>query len=301
MPPGEDYPNRELRPFRAGAISYPGGNGGSAPGVAMFVPVACLTCGKPFQVPRNAAGTDVACPWCRAATPALPVAGVATAPPPEPLSLDDAEPLPEPPPPRPSFRAPYRTLIAGSLLMLVVSFATVAVLRYGTGRIPGSAWAGFLAPDGSCTVELPGEPVGEKLDPLPGTGVTRGGERYVTTGWYSGARAWVGWWELDPGFAKQAAADRDGLLTAPVLNAARAARKEQAGGEVTRTGTIRSGPHLGMEVQMTTPRGRLVERYVVVAGGPRPRLYVVGIEAKNLNPDGPAARRVLGSFRVVGE
>ena len=68
----------------------------------MFVPVACLRCGKLFQVPPAAAGTDVTCPWCREPTPALPVAADAPVPtaPPEPLSLDDAEELVRPSPER---------------------------------------------------------------------------------------------------------------------------------------------------------------------------------------------------------
>src|SRR5438445_5724761 len=44
----------------------------------MFVPVACVKCDKPFQVPEAVAGTNVTCPWCKAIVPALPVAGLST-------------------------------------------------------------------------------------------------------------------------------------------------------------------------------------------------------------------------------
>ena len=42
----------------------------------MFVPVACVKCGKPFQVPEAVAGTNVNCPWCKESVPALPVVGL---------------------------------------------------------------------------------------------------------------------------------------------------------------------------------------------------------------------------------
>ena len=39
-----------------------------------YVPVACLGCGRPFQAQHDKLGQTVVCPWCRAATPALPIA-----------------------------------------------------------------------------------------------------------------------------------------------------------------------------------------------------------------------------------
>lgn len=275
----------------------------------MFVPVACLKCGKMFQVPGAAAGTEVACPWCRATTPALPVAGVpapdaggSPAASSEPLSLDDAPQLPEPPPvpTRPPFRLPLKTALGVLALMLVVTAVTVAVLGYGSGRFAASAWAEFTPPDGSCSVALPGNPTAERVEP-GGDGITRGGERYTAAGWYSGTAAWVGWQDLDPGWAKQAAADRDGVLTSPVIAAERDRRKQQVGGTVTAEGAVRFGKYAGKVVQMDTPRGQLVEQYILALGGPRPRLYFLGVEAKNLTPDGPAARRVFDSFRVRSE
>lgn len=276
----------------------------------MFVPVACLKCGKMFQVPAAAAGTEVACPWCKAATPALPVAGV-SAPDagdspeaqPEPLSLDDAPQVAEPPPApvaRPPFHFPLKTALGVLALMLVVAAVTVAVLGYGSGRFAASAWAEFTPPDGSCSVALPGTPTAGRVEP-GADGITRGGERYTATGWYSGTAAWVGWQDLDPGWAKQAAADRDGVLTAPVIAAERDRRKGQVGGTITAEGTVRFGKYAGKVIQMDTPRGKLVERYILALDGPRPRLYFLGVEGKNLTPDSPAARRVFDSFRVRGE
>lgn len=282
----------------------------------MFVPVACLKCGKMFQVPAAAAGTEVGCPWCKAVTPALPVAGV-PAPEvgdspeaqPEPLSLDDTPQLPEPPPRRipesppapvavrPPFRFRLKTALGVLALMVAVAAATVAVLGYGAGRFAASAWAEFTPPDGSCSVALPGTPTAERVEP-GADGITRGGERYVATGWYSRIAAWVGWQDLDPAWAKQAAADRDGVLTSPVIAAERDRRKGQVGGTVTAEGTVRFGKYAGKVVQMDTPRGKLVEQYILALDGPRPRLYFLGVEAKNLTPDSPAARRVFDSFRV---
>lgn len=277
----------------------------------MFVPVACLKCAKPFQVPRDAAGTEVKCPWCAELTPALPVA-IALTPSPhsteEPLSLDDALPRPEPVNPpadvraeRPPVRIPYRKIILAVALALVVTAATVAVLGYGEGRIPASAWVAFTTPDGSFTVELPGSPRTEQVEPIPASPVTRGGERFVTSGWYSGTRAWIGWQELDQAWAKTAQADRDDVLTLAVLQAARDRRKAEVGGTVTKEARLRLSDGMGLEVQMDTPRGQLVERYILALDAKPSRLYFLGLVSKNAAPGGkpgPAAERIFTAFRV---
>ena len=41
---------------------------------ARYVPVACLVCGRLFQVQQDKLGQTVVCPWCQAVTPALPIA-----------------------------------------------------------------------------------------------------------------------------------------------------------------------------------------------------------------------------------
>lgn len=284
----------------------------------MFVPVACLRCGKLFQVAPAAAGTDVTCPWCREPTPALPVATVppaappppesATSLPPEPLSLDDAEQLAAPPAgslvnkqaivntPRPRWSPP--TVVAVVVGMAVVAAATVALLGYRSGRVSTTGWVEFTAPDGSFTGTFPGTPTATPVEANPLSVVTRGGEEYVGAGWYSGARVWVGWQDLDPAWAKSLAEDKDGAFAAPALEAERDRRVKAAGGTVDKTGTLRSTYGRGLVVQAETPRGKRVEHYILAATGPRPRLYVVGVEAPNLDPDGPLPRKVLAGFRI---
>ncbi len=282
----------------------------------MFVPVACLRCGKLFQVAPDAAGTDVTCPWCRDVTPALPVAIVppaapvpATSLPPEPLSLDDAEQLAAPPPaeisakpqaivpvPRPQWSP--TTVVAVLAGMAVVAAATVALLGYRSGRVSTAGWVEFTAPDGAFTGTFPGTPTATPVEANPLSVVTRGGEEYAVAGWYSGARVWVGWQDLDPAWAKSLAEDKDGAFAAPALEAERDRRVKAAGGTVDKTGTLRSTYGRGLVVQADTPRGKRVEHYILAATGPRPRLYVVGVEAPKLDPDGPLPRKVLAGFRI---
>ena len=270
----------------------------------MFLPVACLQCGKLFQVPHAAAGTDVACPWCKATTPALPVAGVPTVPVEEPLSLDDAPALPKrrlkaEPVARSSIPTEWILNAAiGLVLAVVVLGITLAVLRYGSGHISPIAWSEFTPPDGSCTISLPGSPTLESLDPSPADTTTRGLQKYSTHGWYSGTKVWFGWRDLDPAWVKQAAMDRDGAITSPVLAAERDLRKAQVGGTIAKEATVRFGQNLGLEVQMDTPKGKLIERYIVATDGPRPRLYFMGIEAKNATADSAYAQKLFNSFRV---
>ena len=271
----------------------------------MFVPVACVKCGKPFQVPEAVAGTNVNCPWCKASVPALPVVGLAAAP----LSLDDepaGQVVPtyhrlEPEEFSPADRKRlFRT--AGLVLLLsVLAFGGTLFLRgYRAGRIADSTWTEFTPPDGSCTVELIGTPKGEKLVALP-LNVSLTGEEYVAKGWYSGVHCWVGWYDLDPAWAKGAAEDKDGSQIDPVLNAGQKKRVEALGGTVQKEGKLLINAFRGREVQMETTRGSAVERLFVVPTGSRPRLYFVGIEGKNLNPTGPAATRLFTTFRFGKE
>lgn len=283
----------------------------------MFVPVACLRCGKLFQVAPAAAGTDVTCPWCRDVTPALPVATVppaAAAAAPEPLSLDDAEqvvaspPAPEPQAggsaqPQAAATAPRARwsptkVVAVVVGMAVVAAATVAVLGFRSGRVSTAGWGEFTAPDGSFTGTFPGTPTATPVEPNPLSVATRGGEEYAVAGWYSGARVWVAWQDLDPAFAKTLADDKDGALAAPVIEAERDRRVRDAGGAIEKKGAIQSTYGRGQVVVTDTPRGRRVEHYVLAAAGPRPRLYVVGVEAPKLDPDGPLPRKVLAGFRI---
>lgn len=263
----------------------------------MFVRVACLKCGKLFQVPESAIGTEVNCPYDNTPTMALPVAGM-PAPSPEPLSLDDDLPQPAKAVPVAKPTRWIANAAIGLVLVVVVLAVTLALLRYGSGNIPPMAWSEFTPPDGSCSIELPGTPTEERIEPNASDVLTRGLNLYTTEGWYSRARVWFGWRDLDPGWAKLAEKDRDGSITSPVLSAERDRRKDQVQGTITKEATVRFDSHLGLEVWMDTPKGKLVERYVAATTGPRPRLYFFGIESKNASADGPAARRLFKSFDI---
>lgn len=293
----------------------------------MFVPVACLRCGKLFQVPPAAAGTDVTCPWCREPTPALPVATntPASPPPPEPLSLDDAEAVPPPAPavpptpatpptprlsaepvaalapPAPRARSPLREFVLFGLValgMVAVAAVTVAVLGFRTGRGGTAGWVEFTAPDGSFTATFPTAPSASPVGPNGQAAVTTGGEEYAAAGWYSGVRAWVAWQDLDPAWVKRLAEDKDG--TFGTLEAELARRLKESGGTLVegRKKTVQTTYGRGFEVEVDTPRGKRVERYVLAVGAARPRVYVVGVESPKLDPDGPLPTRVLTGFRI---
>jgi hypothetical protein len=197
---------------------------------------------------------------------------------------------------------PYRQIFFILVVILLVTGATVAILGYGEGRIPAAAWTEFTAPDGSFAVELPGSPHAERVEPNPASPPTRGGQRFVTAGWYSGARAWVGWQDLDQAWAKTAQSDRDGVLLLAVLQAERDRRKAEVGGTIAKEGPVRFGARPGRIVLMETPRGHLVEHDILELEGKPPRLYFLGLEARNAAPGGEpgrAAERIFASFRLL--
>jgi len=264
----------------------------------MFLPVACLKCGRLFQVPEAAAGTDVACPFCKQSTAALPVAAAPATP--APLSLDDSEPTPASRPAT-GHRSFLVTAAVAMVLGVISLAATLAYLRYGSGEIAPTSWSEFTPADRSCSIQLPGAPTEERLEATPADGIVRGLSLYATDGWYSRARVWFGWRDLDPAWVKQAKEDKDGAVTNPVLTGEMNRRKDQVRGTVTKEATVRFGPHLGLEAWMDTPRGKLIERYIAATDGPRPRLYFMGVEAKNATADGPAAQKLFGSFRIHKE
>lgn len=276
----------------------------------MFVPVACLKCGKPFQVPAAAAGTTVPCPWCNAETPALPVAGLGAAEvpaprraPAEPLELEDAPPVqPRPPHPERAPRKPFpfkaaAVVLVASAVCGVAAFLVVGVARgripvpgRSVERIPDSAWADFAPPDGSFTVSLPGSP--READPLAGTG-----KRFVVRGWFSGTATWIGWIDLDGEWLVKANAPESWHLLRPRFDAVLDKQKLEWSGSIVRQTSKKFDDPYTLEVEMQLPDGYVVERFVVVAKGPRPRIYYLGIAGRNVTPDSPAVQRLFGSLR----
>ena len=274
----------------------------------MFVPVACLKCGKPFQVAAADAGREVACPWCHASTAALPIAasppdsgGLTSPGSPAPLSLDDEPAPPKPAAPRKPFPLVRVVVIAGlSALAFALTLGVLLLARgYGAGRVADSAWSPFTPPDGSFTVLLPGTAAEEALDANPSAPELTGGKRYVVRGWYSKTTTFAGWLDLDPAWAKQSAADRDGALTLGLVGAELDRQKAWLGGKTAKDATVRFNAMLGTEVLLDTPRGKAVVRLMVSADGARPRLYFLGFESSAATPEDPAVRKLFNSFKVV--
>lgn len=292
----------------------------------MFVPVACLKCSKLFQVPEGAAGTEVPCPWCKAATLALPVAGVASPPsasgsqavaesarsapaspqaaPTEVLSLDEdppAEAHPDVTPAAsskaPAARPPLRprsrlkALALGSVLAIAACFLTFALLRYGTGRVPFFAWREFTAPDGSCRVDLPAAPDVSPVEPLEDFKMTRGGQRFAARDWYSKVAATLSWQDLDPERAKTMRPED--LAGGEFLR-----RRTELQATATGQEAVKRADREGIEYWYATPGGKVVDRMVVVGTGPRPRLYVLSYSAPALREKDQGLLRFLESFRT---
>lgn len=288
----------------------------------MFVPVACLRCGKPFQVPPATAGTDVTCPWCKGSTPALPVVLVAgatppTPPKPEPLPLEDLPPpqplpttstgpvpkAPHPEPVRAGF--PYRTAALVLLATAVVFVGTFFVLRWinrrsDTASAPGEAvWAEFTPPDQSWSAVLPG-PVTEQVL-APGAGGP--GEQVVGTDPRQHITAWVGWRDLTAEWAAKARTKpttKEGndeprfLLDSVFRDEERRLAKEWGAGSV-QVATKKFANPLTVEFRAETPKGVLIERAIVRPEHPRPRIYLIGVIAPAAHP---RTEQVLDSFRV---
>jgi DNA-directed RNA polymerase subunit RPC12/RpoP len=273
----------------------------------MFVPVACSQCGKPFQVPESALGKPAACPWCQSSVLALPVATTAEAQPakppaPEPLSLDDAPATPSSRPPSQSIpqssvqRLPRRLIalvLLAAALMAVTAAATLAVLRYRQGYMVNAEWQEFVAPDGSCRIELLGQPAEEDSQP------DRGERRYVSSGWYSGAKAWIGWRTLTQAQVQEASA-KDGwvALRKTVIDPEAARLIEKSGGYLVRDATIRQNPET-VEIRLDGSKGPAIERVIVAPNGPRPRVYFLGMSGRRLQFDGPEVQHFFDSFHIV--
>ena len=271
----------------------------------MFVPVSCTACGKPFQVPDAALGQLAPCPWCQAVVTALPVSAPlqpnanTTAP----LTLDDEPPArpvtaaPAVPPPAAGKTLTRATLLIGFLVVVVVMGVTLLVRGYGGGRLSADGWTEFTPADGSFTVALPGAPAEEDVGANPDGSVT-GGKRYSVRGWYSKTRAWVAYTDLTPALAQKLPSDKDRVVTAGVLRVERDREVTRLNGTITKEAEMRFGSAWGVELHMDTPTGNVVERLILAGDGPRPRLYVYGVEGKNLTPTSPPCTKLFKSFRV---
>ena len=275
----------------------------------MFVPVACSSCAKPFQVPEATVGKPTVCPWCQATVLALPVGVPAAVPTPEVprptthqesaepelLPLEDA-PVDETvvqPKPAPTSRSFRWWVLALVLVALAITAAgTVAYLRYKQGHITATEWTAFTPPDNSCTIELLGRP-NEDTETQPGE------RRYFSTGWYSGTIAWVGWRDLNQMQVQLANTKEAWRLLTPLFDAERKRLITKYDGSVTKDATTKFEDPLTHEVRLEDPNRRLVERMIVLPGGSRPRVYFVGMVGKNFDPDGPEAKRLFESFKVM--
>ena len=75
--------------------------------------------------------------------------------------------------------------------------------------------------------------------------------------------------------------------------------KGRFGGFISKDATVsKIKEPLVHEVRIDYPRGRAVERMIVLPTGPRPRIYFIGIAGKRLDLDGDEAKHLFDSFRV---
>lgn len=240
-----------------------------------------------------------------AVTPAATTPGVTL--PTEPLSLDE-EPCPEvsSSPSRwreqtaPTSARRVFQLLAGSVGVVLVAGITLVVLNYGHGRLPETGWAEFTAPDGSFQVLLPGVPVAEEVAANP-AGSIQAGQRFVVRGWYSRTAVWVAYHDLEPRVAQQIAGDRDRVLAAGIIRAERDRELTRWEGTIHKEAEVRTAVAWGIEMHIDTPRSTVIEQFLVVSDGSQPRLYVLGVQGKNLTPDSAASRKLFTSFRLHRE
>jgi hypothetical protein len=182
-------------------------------------------------------------------------------------------------------------------VVVVVTALTIFFLGFRAGRVSDVAWFEFTSPDGSCAIEIHGVPGEEDVEANSGSSVT-GGKRYITRGWYSGVTIWLAWGDLDPSLVQSLPKDQDRVFGSTALGVERDREKVRLEGTITKEVIVRFNAAWGIEVHMDTPRGKVIERLLLVTDGAHPRLYIIGIESKNITPESPAARRVFHSFKV---
>lgn len=255
----------------------------------MFAQVACLVCGKPFQVAREKLGQTVPCPWCDQPTKAVPATVEVQPLPAEPQSGSprggddrDLTALPSV-----SRRTKPRLLVwtvYGVVLLLVTGGVFVGLRVMG-----GTTFSEFVAPDGSCRAVLPGAanpvPVGFSDELFPS------GKRFASVSGMGRVHGEVGWFDLPAEDAKL-------IRPEDLFDKVRGWRAGELGADVDGQGVVRVDEHPGAEVRFVKDKVKHVERYVFVKSGPTPRVYWVSVGGENFDPDSADARKVLGSLRV---
>ncbi|MBN9118242.1 MAG: hypothetical protein J0I06_03625 [Planctomycetes bacterium] len=215
----------------------------------------------------------------------------------EPLAATPVAPPGPEAPPRSRFSA--ATFAIGFVLVAVVTSATVFVLGYRSGRLPEADWIEFTPPDGTFTVAMPGRPTETEVEPVP-EGSLAGGKRYAVRRWYARTEVWIAYNDLEPGLTKKLTSDPSRVFAAGVLRVARDREVARLQGTITKEAEVRRDAGWGVEVHLDAPDGPTVVQLALMAEGPHPRLYVFGIQGKNVTPTSPACRRLFASFRVSG-
>ncbi|MCU0703945.1 MAG: hypothetical protein MUF18_08210 [Fimbriiglobus sp.] len=252
----------------------------------MFAQVACLVCGKLFQVPREKLGTSVACSWCGKPTDAVPVAVDVL-----PLPAATSDSTPQTLLQKGDREKVSRPLLWAGYAALLVAVA--AVVFVGVRMLGGSvSLAEFVAPDGSCKALLPGAAIEAGITPDAATGeLFPTGKRFRTPpGWGSKVEGEVGWFDVP-----------EAKLVRPddVFRALRDRRAGELGLTAEGEGVVRVNALQGVEVRFAGGNQRWVERYLFDPKASRPRVYWVGVGGPNFDPESEVAKKILGSLRVM--
>lgn len=182
--------------------------------------------------------------------------------------------------------------VLGLLLGTATAAITMVVLRYKQGYWVSMELRPFTPLDGSCGIDFLGPATEEDSDP------ERGERRYLSTGWYSGTSAWLGWRNLTPAQVLEASSDKGWVsLRKAIFDPERERLKGKHGGSVVRDATISPDPQT-VEVRLDGPSGAVIERMIVMQKGPNPRVYFIGMAGKRLNLDGDEVKRLFESFGV---
>lgn len=235
----------------------------------MFAQVACVECGKPFQVPRAKLGETVTCSWCGKPTAAVPL-------------VVDALPLPSGTKARRTH--PLAWVVYAAVLVTVAGGVYLGLRTFGGG----STLRQFSAPDGSCAALLPGSP--REVD-VPDDDFFKVGKRFVAEpGWFGGPRGEVGWIDVP---------DAQLVRAEDLFVVLRDRRASELGATAEEEKAVRVDALFGREVRFVNGNTRHAERYLFDAKSTRPRVYWVSVGGDKFDPDSATASKVLGSLRVT--